>query len=78
MTLQFVGNIDWKRQNSWLIDKSIYLSKIIGDCYEIQLQYNQDAKTVNMTINILAFPSHSLGLGIGGQTGSVIPSSINF
>ncbi len=78
MTLQFSGNIDWKRQHGWLIDKSVYLSKIIGDCYQLQMQYNQDAKTVNLTINILAFPSHALGLGIGGQVGSVIPTSLNF
>lgn len=77
MTLQFIGNIDWKRQKSWLINKSVYLSKIIGDCYQLQLQYNQDAKTVNLTINILAFPSHAAGFGIGGQTGSIIPSTLN-
>jgi len=77
MTLQFAGNIDWKRQHSWLINKSIYLSKIIGDCYQLQMQYNQDAKTVNVSISILAFPSRSLGLGIGGQVGSIIPGSFN-
>jgi len=77
MTLQFAGNIDWKRQRSWLINKSIYLSKIIGDCYQLQMQYNQDAKTVNVTLSILAFPSRSLGLGIGGPVGSIIPGSFN-
>ena len=77
MMLQFSGDIDWKRQQSWLINKSVYLSKIIGDCYQIQLQYNQNAKTVNLTFNILAFPSRSLGLGIGGPVGSIIPSNFN-
>ena len=77
MMLQFTGDVDWKRQNGWLINKSVYLSKIIGDCYQIQLQYNQSAKTVNLTFNILAFPSHSLGLGIGGPVGSLIPSNFN-
>lgn len=74
-TLQFIGDVDWKNK-ARIINKSIYYSRIIGDCYEIQLQYNQAARQVNLTLSLLAFPSHAAGFGIN-TTGSIIPSSFN-
>src|SRR5581483_2233274 len=75
-TLQFLGDVDWKNKGR-IINKSIYWSRIIGDCYQIQLQYNQAAKQVNLTLNLLAFPSHGASFGLNG-TGSIIPTSFNF
>lgn len=75
-TLQFIGDIDWKNKGR-IINKSIYWSRIIGDCYQIQLQYNQAAKQVNLTLNLLAFPSRGASFGLT-TTGSIIPTSFNF
>ncbi len=75
-TLQFIGDIDWKNKGR-IINKSIYWSRIIGDCYQIQLQYNQAAKQVNLTLNLLAFPSRGASFGLN-STGSIIPTSFNF
>jgi len=75
-TLQFIGDIDWKNKGR-IINKSIYWSRIIGDCYQIQLQYNQAAKQVNLTLNLLAFPSRGASFGLN-TTGSIIPTSFNF
>jgi hypothetical protein len=74
--LQFVGDLDWKNKGR-IENKSIYYSRIIGDCYEIQMQYNQNSRTVNVTLNLLAFPSHAAGFGINTNGGSIIPSSFN-
>lgn len=74
-TLQFIGDIDWKNKGR-IINKTIYWSRIIGDCYQIQLQYNQAAKQVNLTLNLLAFPSHGASFGLN-TTGSIIPTSFN-
>jgi hypothetical protein len=74
--LQFAGDLDWKNKGR-IENKSIYYSRIIGDCYEIQMQYNQPSKTVNVTLSLLAFPSHAAGFGINTSGGSIIPSSFN-
>jgi hypothetical protein len=75
-TLQFVGDIDWK-DKARIINKNIFLSKIIGDCYELRVQYNQASRSVNVTVDILAFPSRSASFGIG-QNGPIIPTTFNF
>lgn len=74
-TLQFIGDIDWKNKGR-IINKSIYWSRIIGDCYELQLQYNQAARQLNLTLNLLAFPSHGATFGLN-SSGSIIPTSFN-
>ena len=74
-TLQFIGDIDWKNKGR-IINKSIYWSRIIGDCYQIQLQYNQAARQVNLTFSLLAFPSHAATFGLN-TSGSIIPTSFN-
>ncbi len=73
--LQFQGDVDWK-SGARIENKSIYYSRIIGDCYEIQLSYNQNARELNATINLLAFPSHAASFGLTSR-GSMIPSSFN-
>jgi hypothetical protein len=74
-TLQFIGDVDWKNKGR-IINKSIYWSRIIGDCYQIQLQYNQAARQVNLTVSLLAFPSHAATFGLN-TSGSIIPTSLN-
>lgn len=74
--LQFVGDINWTEKGR-IENKNIYLSKIVGKCYVIQLQYNQAARQLSMTINLLAFPTQGAGFSVG-QTGSLIPTSLNF
>ncbi|HEY9180052.1 MAG TPA: hypothetical protein VIO32_04995, partial [Candidatus Baltobacteraceae bacterium] len=74
--LQFMGDLDWKNKGR-IENKSVYYSRIIGDCYQIQVQYNQNSRTVNMTLSLLAFPSHAAGFGINTNGGSIIPSSFN-
>lgn len=73
--LQFQGTLDWKNKGR-IENKSIYYSRIIGDCYEVQVAYNELSKQINVTVNLLAFPSRAATFGI--QTnGSIIPSSFN-
>jgi hypothetical protein len=73
--LQFMGTLDWKNKGR-IENKSIYYSRIIGDCYQVQIAYNELSKQVNVTVNLLAFPSHAATFGL--QTnGSIIPSSFN-
>ena len=72
--IQFATYIDWKNHMR-LESKNIYFRQVIGDCYEVRIAYNQDLKTVAVTLDILAFPSQNLNFGIGGQNGSVVPQS---
>ncbi|MHB8178725.1 MAG: hypothetical protein ACYDA5_05465 [Vulcanimicrobiaceae bacterium] len=74
-TLQFLGTLDWKNKGR-IENKTIYLSKIIGNCYEVQLQYNQASRQVNVALNLLAFPSQTANFGIG-HNGPIIPSTFN-
>ena len=73
--LQFLGDIDWKNK-ARIENKSNYYSRIIGDCYEIQMQFNQNSRNLNVTLNLLAFPTQGIGFGLN-TTGSIIPSSFN-
>lgn len=74
--IQFSGIVDWKAHGR-LENKNIYYSRIIGDCYEVRVQYNQSLRQVNVTLDLLAFPSRAASFGIG-NTGPIFPSSINF
>lgn len=75
-TASFIGNVDWASHGR-IENKSIFIDKIIGECYDIKIQYNQDSRQVNVVLDLLAFPSHATGFGIGGQQGSLIPSNFN-
>ena len=71
--IQFGTFIDWKNKGRFE-DKVIYYRRVIGDCYEVRVSYNQDLKTVNVTVDLLAFPSQAVNFGLGQQT-SIIPQS---
>jgi hypothetical protein len=75
-TVAFAGQVDW--QNHMRIEnKNIYISKIIGECYELRVNYIQASTIVNVEINLLAFPSRGANFGVG-QGGSIIPGSLNY
>lgn len=74
--LQFATFVDWKAHGR-LESKNIYYRHIVGDCYEIRLSYNQDLKQINMSVDLLAFPSRAANFGIGqaGSLNSIIPQN---
>ncbi|MHB8305998.1 MAG: hypothetical protein ACYDEU_08330, partial [Vulcanimicrobiaceae bacterium] len=75
--LQFAGDVDWKNKGR-IENKTIYYSRIIGNCYEIRVQYNQASRQINVSLEVLAFPSHTANFGINTQ-GPIIPTgSLNF
>lgn len=71
--IQMSTFVDWKNKGR-LSSKQIFLRRIFADCYEVRVAYNQDLKTVNVTVDLLAFPTQTLNFGIGSQT-SIIPQS---
>jgi hypothetical protein len=74
-TLQFSTNVDWKNKGR-LENKTAYLSRIIDQCYRVDLSYNEDLKQVNFAIVILAFPGQAIGGSIGGAgLSSLLPTS---
>ncbi|HEV8022631.1 MAG TPA: hypothetical protein VGP41_15260, partial [Candidatus Lustribacter sp.] len=72
--IQFATYVDWKNHMR-LESKNIYIRKVIGDCYEVRISYNEDLKTVAVTLDILAFPSQGLNFGFGNSNSTVIPQS---
>jgi hypothetical protein len=77
-TLQISSNVDWKNHMR-LLNKTVFLSKIIGNCYRTDLSYNQDLKAFNFAITILAFPNQAIGGQIGTfNPSSIIPGGLNF
>jgi hypothetical protein len=72
--ISFATYVDWKNHMR-LESKNIYLRRVIGDCYEVRVSYNQDLKTVAVSLDILAFPSQALNFGVGGQQNSIVPAS---
>ncbi len=74
--IEFATNVDWKARGR-LESKNIYYRRIIGDCYELNLAYNQDLKQVTFNVLILAYPSHSASFGLATPT-SILPGTLNF
>ena len=74
--IEFATNVDWKARGR-LESKNIYYRRIIGDCYEFNLAYNQDLKQVTFNVLILAYPSHSATFGLATPT-SILPGQLNF
>jgi hypothetical protein len=74
--VQFLTDIDWRNKGR-LENKVIYYTRTIGNCYQLQVLFNQSLKQVTMGVNLLAFPSRGATFGIG-QSGPLIPSTFNF
>ncbi len=76
--IQISTNVDWKNKGR-LESKNIYYTHVIGDCYQVQVQYNQDLKNLNVSLNLLALPSKSVNFGLLNQaSGPIIPQSLSF
>jgi hypothetical protein len=73
-SLEFTSNIDWKN-GARLEDKNIYFRKIVGNCYDIRVSYNQDLKAVNLSLDLLAFPSHGANFGYVSQQQAIFPQN---
>ena len=73
---QFVTTIDWKNKGR-LTQKVIYLSHTFGQCYDVRLLYNQSLKTVNLTVQLLAFPNRAANFNIT-KNGPIVPGTFNF
>lgn len=73
--LQFAGDIDWKARGR-IENKTIYYSRIIGECYQILASYNQGSHALNVSLNILAFPSYGANFSLSTQ-GQIVPTSFN-
>ena len=79
-SLQFVTNINWRPSlglGNFFSDKIIYYTKTIGNCYQLLVLYNESQQSVNVGLNLLAFPSQTAVFNIG-QSQSVVPTTFNF
>ncbi|MGH7736863.1 MAG: hypothetical protein ACREMP_03170 [Candidatus Tyrphobacter sp.] len=74
--IEFAGNVNWDIHRR-ISDKIVYVTKTIGQCYQIAALYNEDSKLFNLSLDLLSFPSHAAGFGVG-QSGSIVPSNFNF
>jgi hypothetical protein len=75
-SLQFVTDLEWKGPELFS-NKIIYYTRTIGNCYQLQLLYNESAQSVNVGLSLLAFPNQTATFAIG-QPGTIIPSTFNF
>ncbi len=75
--ISFTTNVDWKNKGR-LENKNIGYRKIIGDCYDFRINYNEDVQQFNLTFDLLAFPSRSAGFGLGQNTRPILPQSLAF
>jgi hypothetical protein len=76
MDIEFATNVEWKERGR-LDDKTVFLRRVIGGCYEVRVSYNQDLKQVTFSVDLLAFPSQVANFGFQQQS-SIIPGSLNF
>lgn len=72
--LQFAATQNWKDRAA-ITDKVVYLRRIIGDCYDVRISYNQDLKLVSVGFDLLAFPSYGVNFGLG-QVNSIVPGNL--
>lgn len=72
--LQFAATSNWKERGA-ITDKVIFLRRIIGDCYDVRVSYNQDLKLVSVGFDLLAFPSYGVNFGLG-SIGSIVPGNL--
>lgn len=73
--LEFSGNYDFKLHG--LQGQSYFLSHTVNDCYQVRVAYRQPLKEVDVSLNLLAFPSQSVNFGIN-NSGPIIPQNLNF
>jgi hypothetical protein len=79
-SLQFVTNINWRPSlglGEFFSDKIIYYTRTIGNCYQLLVLYNESQQSINVGLNLLAFPTQTAVFNIG-QPQPVIPTTFNF
>lgn len=73
--VQFIADVDW-HNHARILNKNIYFHRVIGNCYEIRVQYNENLKAVNVTLDLLAFPSRAATFGVD-KNGPILPGGLN-
>ncbi|MBV8198695.1 MAG: hypothetical protein JO263_11200, partial [Candidatus Eremiobacteraeota bacterium] len=76
-SLQFVTNVNWKGPGELFSDKIIYYTRTIGNCYQLMVLYNESQQSVNVGLNLLAFPSQTAVFQIGAPQ-PIVPTTFNF
>jgi hypothetical protein len=80
-SLQFVTDINWKPSaggtGEFFADKIIYYTRTIGNCYQLLVLYNESQQSVNVGLNLLAFPSQTAVFNIA-QPQAVLPTTFNY
>jgi hypothetical protein len=72
--IEFTTNINWKYGERFM-DKNIYFRKIIGNCYDVRASYNEDLKAVNVSLDLLSFPSRTANFGFSSQQQAIFPQN---
>jgi hypothetical protein len=76
-SLQFVTNLNWKGPGEMIADKIIYYTRTIGNCYQLMVLYNESQASINVGLNLLAFPTQTAVFQIGAPQ-PVVPTTFNF
>jgi hypothetical protein len=69
--LQFLGNYDFKLHG--LEGQNYFLTHNVNDCYQIRIAYRQALHELDISVNLLAFPTQALNFGLTGT--SLLPQS---
>lgn len=70
--LQFLGNYDFRLHG--LQGQNYFLTHTVNDCYQIRIAYRQPLHEVDLSINLLAFPSQGVNFGLNGRA-SILPQN---
>lgn len=72
--IEFTTNVNWKLGERFM-NKNIYFRKLIGDCYDVRASYNEDLKAVNVSLDLLSFPSRSANFGFSTEHQAIFPQN---
>jgi len=72
---QFAGFYDFKQHG--IQGGTYFIQHTVGDCYQVRLAYRQPLHEVDLSFNLLAFPSETAGFGINPQ-GPILPTSFEY
>ena len=72
---QYEGSYDFKLHG--LQGSNYFLTHTVNDCYQLRLAYRQPLREVDLSINLLAFPTRGVGFGINSNA-PIIPQSFEF
>jgi len=72
---EFAGFYDFKQHG--VQGGTYFLQHTVGDCYQVRIAYRQPLREVDISFNLLAFPSETAGFGINAQ-GPILPTSFEY